>query len=183
MTVRGFLLPTLNMSLKRPQKAQNISEIATRLRAANIAILADYRGLSVAKTQAIRKALQENQTSFKVVKKTLLRLALRKISWPDQALDAMKEAIALAVNAAEDSSVAKILVKARKESPELKILGGFFQQKFISSEQVLELARLPTREELLAQLAGTLAGPLAGFVRVLNGPLINFTTLISKLTK
>lgn len=171
----------LFMPLTRAQKEKIVTQAAEQLQEARIAILADYRGISVAKIQAIRRALKAQGTIFGVVKKTLLKIALTKAGFDKEPLESIKEAVALTTSVSEDVTVAKALAKAAKENPELKIIGAFFESKFIGRSEVLELAKLGSREELLGRLVGTLAAPMSGLVRVLNGSLVGFTTIINKL--
>lgn len=169
------------MPLSRIQKQKIISGIAEKLKAARIAVFTDYRGLTVPKIQGIKKSLKASGASFGVVKKTLLAIAAKTAGASLDELANMTEAVALTTSATEDMSVVKTIAKAAKENPELAIHGALFESRFLNKAEVIELAKIPSREELLAKLAGTLAAPMSGFARVLQGPLMGFATIINKL--
>jgi large subunit ribosomal protein L10 len=169
------------MPLSKSEKEQIVTEAVQMLRGAHMVIFADYKGLSVAKSMQFRRKVKKSGGSFKVLKKTLAKLALAKAGLPADTLEKYKENLAVAVHATEDSAFAKIFAQAAKDFPELKVTGGIYDGKTISLVEVNALAKLPSREELLAKLLGTISAPVNGFVRVINGPLAGFATIINKL--
>lgn len=169
------------MPLTRPQKEKIVKETADMLRGKHMVIFADFRGMGVMQSQAFRRRVKGMGGSFKVVKKTLARAALRKAGLPHDALTNYKDTLALSTHDTEDSALAKLFAQSAKEFPTLKMAGGIFGGKSILREELLELAKLPSKDELRAKLLGTLLAPISAFARVLAGSIQGFTTIINKL--
>lgn len=173
---RDFFMP-----LTRSQKEKIVTDTTRSLKKAHMVIFADFKGMSVAKSQMFRRKVKKEGGRYVVVKKTLAKIALKGAGLPTDALENYKDTLAVVTHKKEDSALAKIFLQVAKEIPELKIVTGIFEGKSLSKIDVLELAKLPTKEEMLARLLGTLLAPISGFVRVLNGPMSGFTTIINKL--
>lgn len=169
------------MPLSRIQKENIVTKAADVLGKSRFTIFADFTGMSVAKSRAFRQMVRKEGGGFQVLKKTLARLALTKHGLPTDLLDNYGGTLAVAVHPNEDNNLAKVFFQAAKEFPELKVIGGLYEKRSISRADVMELAKLPTKNEMLARLCGTLIAPLSGFARVLNGPIVGFTTIINKL--
>jgi large subunit ribosomal protein L10 len=114
-----------------------------------------------------------------VAKKTLLGLALKSAKLEIETKKIPGE-IAVIFGYKDEISPAKIVYQFSQEHPNLKILGGVIENKFREAEQIITLAQLPTREELLARLVGSISAPISNFVNVLQG---NIKGLIYVLTK
>lgn len=154
------------MSLNIEEKKAVVAEVAEQFRAAEAAVLAEYRGLSVAQMTELRGKARQSQIYLRVVKNTLARRAVE--GSPYECLrDQLSGPLALAI-AKDPVAVAKLLADFAKDNEMLKIRAGAMGGKLMSLEQVEALARLPSREQLLATLVGTLQAPIAKFVRTLN---------------
>ena len=163
------------MALTREQKVERVAEYAEQLEKSRGIILVDYRGLSVAEMEKIRRSMRPIASEFQVVKNRLLNLALKEhdMSLPDEWLTGPT---AVSFCRGEIPAVAKALVEAGEETEKLSLKGGWMNESTLSAEQVKRIAELPSREVLLAQVLGTIhapgrqvAGAVAGGVRqVLN---------------
>lgn len=141
------------MSRARAIKEEKVKEIGERLSAANAAIFADYRGLTVQDMWELRAALAEAETRFAVVKNTLTRLAVREAGMAD--LEAFLEGpTAVAYVAGDLVQGAKKLLEVARRLPVLEVKGGLAEGRVLSADQVKALATLESREFMLAQLAG-----------------------------
>ncbi|MDO8557769.1 MAG: 50S ribosomal protein L10 [bacterium] len=169
------------MPLTRDEKTKIVSDAVGILKQAHMVIFADYKGMSVAKSQMFRRKVKKEGGSYKVIKKTLARIALKEAGLPAEGLEKYKDTLAVVTHKTEDSQLAKLFTQVTKELPELQVAGGIFEGKTLSKADVLELAKLPSKEEMLAKLLGTFMAPMSSFVRVLNGPVSGFTTIINKL--
>ncbi len=151
------------------QKLETVAEIKDRFARAASVILVDYRGLSVKELQQLRGKLRESGCELTVYKNTLTEIAMRELAMPD--LGTLLEGPSAFTFAYGDPvTPAKVLVTFAKEHKALEVKGGFIEHSVTDAEGVKALASLPSREELLAKLLGTMQNPTAGLVRVLAGP-------------
>ncbi|MFO0954952.1 MAG: 50S ribosomal protein L10 [Candidatus Saccharibacteria bacterium] len=159
------------MAKTRAQKEQDLQKLVDNLDSAKLAVLADYRGLDVPAIQELRGQLREQGITFTVAKNTLLKKAAAKSAKEITETDAFVGPMAVAFGT-DEVEAAKIVADFTKDHPELEIVGGIDEAgAIISKEAVMALAKLPSREQLLAQVVGTVAAPLSGMVRVMNGNL------------
>ena len=128
----------------------------------------DYCGLTVKDIQALRTAIRESGASLKVYKNTLMHIALEESNLPT--LDAMLAGPRAFVFAGNDVAAAAKAVKTfAKANKNLEIKGGLMEGEQVSAAQVEAIASLPSREELLAQIAGAISGVARGLAVALNG--------------
>ena len=154
------------MSLNIEQKKAVVAEVAEQLQGAEAAILTEYRGLSVAQMTELRGKARQSQIYLRVVKNTLTRRAIEGSKY-ECLRDQLSGPLALAV-AKDPVAVAKLLADFAKDNEMLKVRAGAMGGKLMSLEQVEALAKLPSREQLLATLVGTLQAPITKLVRPLN---------------
>jgi len=155
---------------------QQLEELKDALAESKAAILVDYAGMSVHNINQLRNEVKETGGHFNVVKNSLLSLAFKdKVDeLSDDALKALEGPTALLLTSSDDPvSPAKALVKfiTDNEIPSIKI--GVLDDKILTVHEVENLAKLPGREELLAQLVGQLNAPIYGFAQVLRANLQN----------
>lgn len=156
------------MPLTRVQKEAVVQEISTAIPKATSVVFVAFDGLTVTDVTKLRDKMYENGARMRVMPKRLLKLALKqsKIEFDPINQDG-QIAIAWGIDAV---SPAKILFEFAKEKKEtLRLLAGVLEGKELSLAEVTSLAMLPSRKELLGQLAGVLAGPMRGFASVLAG--------------
>lgn len=153
----------------KPEKVKAVEEIREKFEKATAVVLTDYRGLNVASITELRKKLREQGVEFKVIKNTLTSIALRDF---DYNLDEyLKGPTAAAFSYGDPVAPAKVLVEFAKNHKELEIKAGVVEGKVIDKEKVVDLSKLPSREELVAKAVGSIQAPLYGIVSVLQGPL------------
>jgi len=164
--------------LKRPEKEQLVNELTETFKNSSLVLFADFTGLTVAQMTKLRRALREkldNDARFTVVKNTLLRMALKNAEYDleghDNAL--FGPTAVLYVNAKADPVEAiKIFynfVKENKGTPVCK--GLYLERKFFAGDQLENLSKLPSREQLLAMVVGGIQAPIRGLVNSLAGVL------------
>jgi large subunit ribosomal protein L10 len=154
------------MSLNLEQKKAVVSEVSARLTGAETALLAEYRGLTVAQMTDLRKKAREFDIYLRVVKNNLVRLAIGGSSF-ECLKDHLVGPLALAVSK-DPVAVAKVLSEFAQDNEQLQIKVGAMGGKLMSLGQVQALAKLPSREQLLASLLGTMQAPVQKFVQTLN---------------
>jgi large subunit ribosomal protein L10 len=139
--------------MPRAEKEERVRGIAQRLSSAQGAVLTDYRGLTVQDAADVRAALEEADARFSVVKNALTRLAVREAG-----LEGLAEYVdgptAIAFIQGDPVAAAKALVEQARRLPALEIRGGFAEGRILEAEQIRTLARLESRQAMLAKLAG-----------------------------
>jgi large subunit ribosomal protein L10 len=154
----------------KEQKQNVVTGLVTRLRRSPTVYVTDFTGLNVAKLTDLRRKLRAAGVEYVVVKNTLARRALleAQVSGLEPHLTG---ATALVLGGADAMAAAKVLTDFAKEHQKPAIKGALVEGRMVTSDQVKQLAALPSRMELLAQLGGALQAPMAGFVGTLNGLL------------
>lgn len=154
------------MSLNRQEKALVIEEVAAEVSKAQSIVIAEYRGLDVASVTVLRKKARESGVYLRVLKNTLVRRAIADSSF-DGLSDQLVGPLMYAIS--EDPvAAAKTLADFAKTNPSLVIKGGAMPNSILDEAGVNALATMPSRDELLAKLLGTMQAPIAQFVRTLN---------------
>jgi large subunit ribosomal protein L10 len=166
--------------LTKKQKQELIQELVDKIKRQQSLIFTDVTGVNVTEIQDLRRKLRESEIEYKVAKKTLIDLALKKEK-KDIDISGFNGSLALAFSYKDPVIPAKILNNFSKEHKTLKILGGLMEDKTLSLEDVKELAMIPSRDELLAKFIGSIKGPISGFVNVLNGVTRNFIGILNAI--
>jgi large subunit ribosomal protein L10 len=152
----------------KAQKNDKIVEIKETIANAKVAIVADYRGLSVAKITDLRRRLQAEQGELTVVKNTLAIKAIEGTKY-EALTEFLKGPTAIAFGYADEVSPARILAKFAKENDKVKLRGGVLDGKALSESAVDALAKLPSKEELYAKMLGSINSPATGIVGCVQG--------------
>ena len=164
------------------QKKQVVAELAESLKQSCTGVLVDYKGITVAEDTKLRKELREAGEDYRVVKNTLLGRALKEAGI-DGLEGVLEGATAIAMNKGDYVSGAKILAKFAEDSKAFEIKAGFVDGKVIDAEGVKNLAKLPSKEVLLAQVLGGLNAPITGFVTVLNGTMKGLVVALNAIAE
>ena len=168
------------MSKVRPDKVATVDEVKSRVEGTTTAVVTEYRGLTVAQISALRRQLRTLDADYKVFKNTLVRRAIAGTP-----VEPMSEFLigptAIAFIDGDVSAVAKALRDFAKESPKLIVKGGVLDGKSLSSKDLTALADLPSRDILLAQLAGLIASPLRTMAGLLKAVPQNLAYGLSAL--
>ena len=157
----------------RPEKAAVVTEVKERLSNADAAILTEYRGLTVQELATLRRSLREAGGEYKIYKNTLVRFAVQEQGL-DELQPLLEGPVAIAFVDGDAVAVAKALRDFGRTNPNLVIKGGLLGTSILSAADTTALANLPTREVLLARLAGGLAAPLQQFAGLLQALPRNF---------
>ena len=162
-----------------PAKAAVVEEMKEKLQSAQGAVFVGFSGLSVADVTKLRRKFREGGVEYKVVKNTLTRIAADERGFND--LDAVLEGpTAIAYSAEDTVAPAKILKDFIKETKTeaLTVKAGIADGQVIDAAAVEALASLPSREELLAKLVGSMQAPISGLVNVLQGNIRNMVYVL-----
>ena len=148
-------------------KKQQVAELKERLEGAVAGVLVNYSGISVADDTKLRKELRENGVKYSVVKNTLLTIALE-----GTLLSGLSEVLngttAIATSADDYTSAARILSKYAETSETFSVKSGFLDGEIIGLDKIEALAKLPSREVLLATVCNVFNAPIASFARAVQ---------------
>jgi large subunit ribosomal protein L10 len=164
------------MALTKDEKNAIVSDVTSLLESSKLTVVAQYTGTTVKALQQLRRDSRDNGTQVRVVKNRLVIKALGQIDrLKDAETGALSGQLLYAFNADDEVAPAQILAKFAKENPTLAFVGAITADgNFIAADDVKALAALPSKDQLRGQLVGTLAAPLTGFMRILNGNLTGF---------
>jgi large subunit ribosomal protein L10 len=164
---RIFLLPRA----RKEQKAEQVELLTEKLKKAKVAVLTDYRGLTVKQMQDLRGKLRTGNVEYRVVKNTLARRAADAAGYKDLESE-LKGPVAIAFGY-DDLSLPPRLINefVRTTRLKLEVVGGVVEGRVFNRDQIKQLADLPSREVLLAQLLGTLQSPVAQLVGIMQTPV------------
>jgi len=152
---------------KKGEALKNLKEIISKQKSV---ILADFSKVGSKELFDLRKKLKEAGCKLKIGKKTLVRVAFGQsnISFWNKIKEAVPGQLALVFGIEDEISPARISNQFAKNNENFKILGGIFENKFINREKVLALASIPSKNELLSRLVGSIQNPISSFARVLD---------------
>ena len=139
------------------KKQEQVNELAQELKEAKLVLLTDYRGINVTDVTKLRKDLREADAEYKVIKNNIVRRALEANG--ESALDEVLEGpVALVIGKEDYLAPSKVIYNFTKDHDFYKIKGGIVEGKVMTAEEIITLAKLPSRQELLAKLAVALLG-------------------------
>jgi large subunit ribosomal protein L10 len=155
------------MAVTRADKEAELAQIEQALKGSDSAILVDYKGMNVPQVTELRRQLRSAKASYKVVKNTIAKRALKGTSF--EVLDKFFEGTtAIAFTSTDPVALAKTLTTFGKTAPTLQIKAAVVQGREIKPADVAALAALPGKQELYAQLLGVLQAPMVQVVTVLS---------------
>jgi large subunit ribosomal protein L10 len=153
------------------QKVKIVESLQGTFSRCSIGILTDYRGLSTAELSDLRQKLREAGVEYKVVKNSLAQFAARNIGM-DELAGSFEGPVAVAFGYGNVTEAARVLSDyIRTTKSILSIKAGFLEDKMLSPREVEALAKLPSREVLIAQVMAGIQSPIYGLVNVLAGPI------------
>ena len=159
------------------KKAEEIVELTQQLQTSPLGVITDYRGLSVSELMALRRQLRQAGGRYVVAKNTLLGIAAEQAGI--QGLEPLLTGpTAVAFSDQHMAEVAKALTDYAKSAKTFAIKGGYLHGRPITAEQIEQIAKLPSREQLLAQVVGQMQAPIAGFVGVLGATLASVVRVL-----
>jgi len=167
--------------LTKAQKEEILKELEENMNRNKVLVMADYRGLSAKDMISLKKEIKEAEGKVQVAKKTLLNIILRN-NGIDFDTRSFSGPLIFAFGP-EETSVPKKIWNFTRKNDKLKIEGAVLENKVLSSDETVALAKLPSREELLAKVVGTIQAPVSGFVHVLSGTLGSLVNVLKAVSE
>ncbi|NIO10580.1 MAG: 50S ribosomal protein L10 [Deltaproteobacteria bacterium] len=169
--------------MNREEKAGQIAEVQDKFKAAKMAIVTEYRGLTVTQMGQLRREVRAASGEYKVIKNTMARLAMKN-DGAFSALEGLLEGPNGWVFSYEDPvNLSKALVKFTEQNEMLKIKGGVLEGEFLEPSKVKDLAKLPSRPELQAKLLALMQAPATQLVRLIQEPGARVARLLETIRK
>ncbi len=144
-----------------------VAEISENIKDAQSVVLVDYRGLTVEQDTKLRKQLREAGITYKVYKNTMMNFAFKGTDFEGLA-PYLEGPSAIAISTEDATAPAREICKFAKEAPKLEVKGGVVEGAVYDAAGIAEIAKVPSRDELLSKLFGSMQSPIANFARVLN---------------
>lgn len=166
------------------QKKQILSSLKDNVGRQTSMVFVEVAGIQTKKINEIKEDLKIADAKMAVAKKTLLNLAMQD-SYPQNPLKEIKKEIAVIFGFGDEVMPSKSIYKFSKINKNFKIIGGYIQSakdRFLSESEFVSLAKLPAKQELIAQAVGSIASPLTGFLNVLQGNLRGLVCVLSKIS-
>lgn len=151
------------VELKKPI----VEEISASIKDAQSAVLVDYRGLTVAQDTQLRKQLREAGVTYKIYKNTMMNFAFKGTDF-ESLSEYLEGPSALALSTTDATAPARVIAKFAKTAPALEIKGGIVEGVTYDAKGIQSIASIPSREELLSKLLGSIQSPITNFARVMN---------------
>ncbi len=149
------------------QKEKEVNELAEKIKESKIVLLTDYRGISVESVTSLRAELRKSNSEYKVIKNNITRRALAKCEY-EGLDDLLVGPTAVIMNNEDYLEAAKAIYNFTKDNDYYKIKGGIIEGKVMSTEEIITLAKLPSKETLIGMLAGALLGNISKLAVALN---------------
>lgn len=149
-------------------KSLVVSEIVEKLNNSSSAVVVDYKGLTVAEVTELRKVMREAGVDYKVYKNTLVRRAAQEVGIEQFNDELLVGTNAIAFGYDDSVAPARILKKFIETHPKMKLKMGVVEGEFYDEAKIMELANIPSREELIAKLLGSLKAPVSNFVYLVD---------------
>ncbi len=144
-----------------------VEEISASIKDAQSVVLVDYRGLTVEQDTRLRKELREAGITYKVYKNTMMNFAFKGTDF--EALAPYLEGpSAVAISTTDATAPARVLCKFAKEADKLEVKGGVVEGTVYDAAGIADIAKIPSRDELISKLLGSLQSPITNFARVMN---------------
>ncbi len=170
------------MSANFEAKKTLVGEITEKIKNAKSVVLVDYERLTVAEVSALRNKCREAGCEYKVYKNTLVRKALNELGYNQ--FDADLNGPTAVAFANDETAAAKIMVAAAKEyEGKINLKSAFVDNAYVDKNGIKSLATMPSREELVAKMLGSLQSPIANFAGLLNNLLSGIVRVLDGVAK
>ncbi len=169
------------MPKTRAQKEETVLKLQEKLGKAKSVVFADYRGLTMKQLSDLRDKLRDLDAEFTITKNSLLDRAIPSTNYQLPTTNSFEGPTATLFTYDDEISPIKILVKALKDAAKGSVKMGFLGIDALDEAKILQLASLPTKDELRAKTVGVLVAPLQGMVSVLQGNLRNLVYALNQI--
>jgi len=168
------------MPLTREKKEEVVKDLQEKITNQKVAVFVNFKGMKTDDFLKLRSNLRKNDSTFVITKKTLADIAFKNQDIEVKTCDFDGE-LGIVFGFTDEITPAKVVFDFSKSQPNLKIIGGVLEGQLRSGDDMIELAKLPSREELLGRLVGTIQAPISGFINVLQGNIKGLVYVFSAI--
>lgn len=169
--------------MNRSEKEEMVSRIKENFSSANAVYLVDYHGVNVEEINGLRRQFLKENITYKVFKNTLVIKALEELGEYDQLNGLLEGMVGIAFAEENYVAPAKIIKKFNDDAKKLEFKGCYIDSSFYGSDQLTVLASMPTKEEVMASIVGSIAAPASGIVGTLNAVMRDLVSVIDEVGK
>lgn len=169
------------MPKTKQQKKVVLESLSEDIKKAKAVVFANFQGLTVSQSEDLRKKCRKEGVEVMVAKKTLLRKICESLGLNDVSPKTFEGGVATFTSEKDEIAPAKIVATFAKTNDKVTIYGGILENKFIAGDYVKNLAALPSKQELLGKLVGSINAPVSGFVNVLAGNLRSLVSVLNNI--
>jgi large subunit ribosomal protein L10 len=170
-----------HMAISRAKKEELVNEMAEILSGSRMTVVAEYKDTPVKAMENLRNQARERDTQIRVIKNRLVIKAIKSIPvFSDLDTGFLNGMLLYSSSSADELTAAQVLADFARTQPTIKIIGALTPDgQFVNADDTKALAALPSKDVLRAQLAGTIAAPLSGFVGVVSGNIRQFVQVLT----
>ncbi len=169
--------------MNRSEKEQIIATVKEKAARAKSMFFADFTGITVEEITELRREFRKSNVEYQVVKNTLARKALESVGGYDKVLDRLVKPTAIAFGYDDPLAPAKIIKKFREKNEKLSVKICVVEREVFEGKQLDELAKLPSRNEMIAGILGTIQAPISGVVGAINAVVRDLVSVIDAIEK
>lgn len=169
--------------MNKAEKGEIIEEIKELIKNSSAMFLVDYRGVNVADINKLRSSFRKDGVTYKVFKNTLFKKAIEQVGGYDQLNNLLVGMIGVAFASENFVAPAKIIKKYNDDSQKLTFKGCYLESTFYGAEQLNTIASMPTKEEIIAGIIGSVNAPASGIVGALNAVMRDLVSVIDEISK
>ncbi|MCZ7601614.1 MAG: 50S ribosomal protein L10 [Ignavibacteriales bacterium] len=169
--------------MNKQEKAESVAEIKDLVSNSTALFLVDYHGINVANVSQLRRDFQKEGTTYKVFKNTLLKRALQDAGGYDELLGQLTGMTGIAFAGENFVAPAKIIKKYFDDKKNLKFKGCYIDSTYYGEDQLEILASMPTKDEIMASIIGSIANPATGIVGAINAVMRDVVSCIDQISK
>ncbi len=164
------------MPKTKEQKKEIVQDLKEKIKKQKSIVFVDFSGLKAKTINEIRKKMRENDSEFKVAKKTLMEIALGNKEIKD-----LQGEIGIGFGFKDEVMPFKILGDFSQKEENLELLAGLIGEEFVDKEKAVAISKLPGREELLARMVGSVSAPISGLVNAMQGNIQNLVYVLTAI--
>lgn len=168
------------MAKSKEQKKEILDALKDKLAKSKSVVFSSDEGATVKSVETLRKELKQNGAEYFVTKKTLLKLATKDLEGENQ-VENLKGSVGVTLSYDDEVAGARLVNKFAKDKQTFELSGGILEGAFILPEKIKTLANLPSKEQLLATVVGTIKAPITGLVGVLSGNTRNLVGVLNAI--
>lgn len=169
------------MPKTRQKKEEVVKDLTEKVKKAKSLVFVNFDGLKVKEVEELRQTFRKENIEYLVAKKTLMNIAFKDAGIENFDAKEFEKEVATVIGYEDEVAPARMVEKFSKDHEALKSVGGVLEGKFVDRAKVVELSKLPSREELLAKVVGSINAPVSGFVNALAGNLRNLVYVLDAI--